>query len=149
MKQLGVFSSFPLHILIFHWKWSKTYGSRWGWNMKVFTKEFRYQRREKNRFQFKFWKIFLGFKIYRQLCIFRFLKENSSNNLAVSIVSKYLLYKQLFSSFHVSSDMPTNFSVLLAECIFKVREIREITAIKNYNQLSCLQLYKPALDYSF
>lgn len=56
---------------------------------------------------------------------------------------------QLFSSFHISSDISTNFSVLTAECIFKVREIREITAVKNYNQLSCLQLYKPALDYYF
>lgn len=54
---------------------------------------------------------------------------------------------QLFSCFHISSGILTNFSVLLAECIFKVREVREITAVKHYNQLSCLQLYKPALDY--
>lgn len=59
-------------------------------------------------------------------------------------VSKYFLYMQLFAPFRVSSDIPTNFSVLLPECIFRVKEKSEITAVKNR-----LQLHKPALDYRF
>lgn len=50
---------------------------------------------------------------------------------------------QLFSPFRISSDIPTNFLVLLPECIFRVKEKREITAVKNH-----LQLHKPALDYT-